>query len=71
MRSERNWSALRSRVPPRGASKMARSLLRRIRVRSREERKERILKGVAEMNRAATVMRWKKFDLGVGVIRRM
>lgn len=46
-------------------SKMARSFLRRIRVRSREELKERILKGVAEMNRAPTVMRWKKFDLGL------
>lgn len=46
-------------------SKMARSFLRRIRVRSRDELKERILKGIAEMNRAPKVMRWKKFDLGV------
>jgi transposase len=46
-------------------SKMARSFLRHIRVRSREDLKERILKGVAEMNRAPSVMRWKKFDLGV------
>lgn len=46
-------------------SKMARSFLRRIRVRSRDELKQRILKGVAEMNRAPTLMRWKKFDLGV------
>lgn len=46
-------------------SKMARSFLRRIRVRSRDELKERILKGIAEMNRAPKVMRWKKFDLGL------
>ncbi len=46
-------------------SKMARSFLRRIRVRSRDELKERILKGIAEMNAAPTVMRWKKFDLGL------
>lgn len=46
-------------------SKMARSFLRRIRVRSRDELQERILKGIAEMNREPTVMRWRKFDLGV------
>jgi transposase len=46
-------------------SKMARSFLRRIRVRSRDELKERILKGVAEMNESPTVMRWRKFDLGL------
>ena len=46
-------------------SKMARSFLRHIRVRSRDELKERILKGIAEMNRTPTVMRWKKFDLGM------
>jgi transposase len=46
-------------------SKMARSFLRRIRVRSRDQLKERILKGVAEMNESPTVMRWRKFDLGV------
>lgn len=46
-------------------SKMARSFLRRIRVRSREELKERILKGIAEMNQAPIVMRWRKFDLGI------
>ncbi len=46
-------------------SKMARSFLRRIRVRSRDELKERILKGIAEMNQAPTVMRWRKFDLGL------
>lgn len=46
-------------------SKMARSFLRRIRVRSREELKDRILKGIAEMNASPTVMRWRKFDLGL------
>lgn len=46
-------------------SKMARSFLRRIRVRSRDELKERILNGIAEMNESPTVMRWRKFDLGV------
>ena len=46
-------------------SKMARSFLRRIRVRSRAELKERILKGIAELNGAPKVMRWKKFDLGL------
>jgi transposase len=46
-------------------SKMARSFLRRIRVRSRDELKARILQGIDEMNRSPTVMRWKKFDLGI------
>jgi len=45
--------------------KVARSFLRHIRVRSRDELKERILKGIAVMNRTATVMRWKKFDLSM------
>jgi transposase len=45
-------------------SKMARSFLRHIRVRSREELKQRILLGVDEMNRSPVIMRWKKFDLG-------
>lgn len=46
-------------------SKMARSFLRHIRVRSRDELKTRILQGIDEMNRSPTVMRWKKFDLGI------
>ena len=46
-------------------SRMARSFLRHIRVRSRDELKARILQGIDEMNRAPTVMRWKKFDLGI------
>lgn len=43
-------------------SKMARSFLRHIRVSSKAELKERILKGIEEIN--AVVHRWKKFDLG-------
>lgn len=46
-------------------SKMARSFLRRSRVRTREQLKGRILKGVAEMNAAPTVMRRKKFNPGI------
>jgi len=42
--------------------KMARTFLRHIRVRSWEELRERILKGVAEMNAEPVVHRWKKFD---------
>ena len=44
-------------------SKMARSFLRHIRVVSKEELKERILKGIAEINEAPVPFRWKKFDL--------
>lgn len=44
-------------------SKMARTFLRHIRVSSKEELKERILKGIEEMNSAPVVFRWKKFDL--------
>lgn len=46
-------------------SKMARSFLRHIRVNSKEELKERILKGIAEINEAPVPFRWKKFDLGL------
>lgn len=46
-------------------SKMARTFLRHIRVASIPELKARILKGVAEMNAAPVVFRWKKFDLEV------
>ena len=46
-------------------SRMARTFLKQIRVRSREELKQRILQGVREMNQAPVVMRWKKFDLGL------
>lgn len=44
-------------------SKMARSFLRHIRVSSKEELKQRILKGIAEMNEQPVVFHWKRFDL--------
>lgn len=44
-------------------SRMARSFLRRIRVGSKEELKQRILQGIDEMNATPVVMRWKKHDL--------
>ena len=44
---------------------MARTFLRHIRVSSIAELKERILKGIAEMNETPVVFRWKKFDLDV------
>lgn len=46
-------------------SKMARTFLRHIRVKSIDELKQRILKGIAEFNAAPVVFRWNKFDLGV------
>ena len=46
-------------------SKMARTFLRHIRVKSIDELKQRILKGIAEFNAAPVVFRWRKFDLGV------
>ncbi len=46
-------------------SKMARSFLRHIRVTSKEELKERILKGISEINASPVVHRWKKFDFEV------
>lgn len=46
-------------------SKMARTFLRHIRVASVAELKARILKGIAEMNAAPVVFRWKKFDLEI------
>jgi transposase len=46
-------------------SKMARTFLRHIRVSSKEELKERILRGIAEINAAPVVFRWNKFDLGL------
>ena len=44
-------------------SKMARSFLRHIRVLSKKELKERILKGIEEINSSPVVYRWEKFDL--------
>jgi transposase len=46
-------------------SKMARTFLRHIRVNSKDELKDRILKGVAEINAAPVIFKWNKFDLGV------
>jgi len=46
-------------------SKMARSFLRHIRVSSKEELKERILKGINEINSNPVVYKWKKFDLEI------
>jgi len=42
--------------------KMARTFLKRIRVESWEELRERILQGIAEINAAPVVHRWKKFE---------
>lgn len=44
-------------------SKMARTFLKQIRVKSKSELKERILRGIEEINAAPVVHRWKKFDL--------
>jgi len=46
-------------------SKMARTFLRHIRVSSKQELKERILKGIEEFNSSPVVYRWKNFDLEV------
>jgi len=46
-------------------SKMARTFLRHIRVASKDELKERILKGIAEINASPVPFRWKKFDLEI------
>lgn len=44
-------------------SKMTRTFLRHIRVGAWTELRDRILLGVAEMNRTPVVFRWRKFDL--------
>jgi len=44
-------------------SKMARTFLRHMRVKSLDELKARIRQGIDEMNAAPVVFRWKKFDL--------
>ncbi len=46
-------------------SKMARTFLRHIRVKSKDELKTRILKGIAEINASPVVFRWNKFHLGL------
>ena len=45
-------------------SKTARTFLRHIRVSGKEELKERILRGIKEINAGPAVYRWEKFDLG-------
>src|ERR1700683_1532169 len=42
--------------------KMARTFLKNIRVKSWEELRDRILRGIAEINAAPVVHRWRKFD---------
>ncbi len=42
--------------------KMARTFLKHVRVTSREELKDRILLGIAEINQEPVVHRWKNFD---------
>jgi transposase/biotin operon repressor len=44
-------------------SKMARTFLRHIRVASTDELKERIALGIAEMNAAPVIYRWRNFEL--------
>ncbi len=44
---------------------MARTFFRHMRVTSKDEPKQRVLKGIAEINAAPVVFRWNKFDLGV------
>lgn len=46
-------------------SKMARSFLRHIRVSSKQELKDRIIKGIEEINATPVVYRWKNFDLDI------
>ena len=46
-------------------SKMARTFLRHIRVRSKDELKARIHSGIAEINASPVVFRWNKFNLGI------
>ena len=47
------------------SSKMARTFLRSIRVTAKEDLKQRILKGSAEINASPVVFQWNKFNLGV------
>jgi len=46
-------------------SKISRTFLKHIRVESKQELKERILKGIAEINAEPVIHRWKKFDFAV------
>ena len=44
---------------------MARTFLRHIRVKSKNELKARLLTGIAEINASPVVFRWNKFDRGL------
>lgn len=46
-------------------SKISRTFLKHIRVESKQELKQRILKGIAEINAEPVVHRWKKFDFAI------
>jgi len=46
---------------------MARTFLKKIRVQSIAELKERIPKGVEEINEEPVVHRWKKFDFAKAI----
>jgi transposase len=46
-------------------SKITRTFLKYIRVESKGELKERILKGIAEINAEPVIHRWKNFDLAI------
>jgi len=46
-------------------SKISRTFLKRIRVGSKGELRDRILKGIAEINAEPVIHRWKKFDLAI------
>ena len=48
-------------------SKISRTFLRHIRVESQGELKQRILKGIAEINAEPVVHRWKKFNLELNI----
>lgn len=43
-------------------SKMARTFLNKIRVESKEELKQRILKGISEINESPVIHKWRNFD---------
>lgn len=49
-------------------SKMARTFLKKIRVESKAELRQRILKGVAEINEAPAIHRWKKFEFAKEIL---
>ena len=46
-------------------SKISRTFLKHIRVESKQDLKQRILKGIAEINAEPVIHRWKKFDFAI------